>query len=149
VNLPSPKDGKPQVLVLTVLEQGGYHLEGKASRLWVKSEKRCSKTVSLLVTSLSAAPGTQFTLKTLTKLEAINAMQKRLTVAESAKQSGMIALTLTGEDPDKIAVVLNTIAENFLNQNIERQEAQDSRSLTFYSISYPKSVTSWIRPKRD
>jgi tyrosine-protein kinase Etk/Wzc len=61
----------------------------------------------------------------------------------------MIALTLTGEDPDKIAVVLNTIAENFLNQNIERQEAQDSRSLTFYSISYPKSVTSWIRPKRD
>ena len=50
--------------------------------------------------------------------EAINAIQDRLTVVESAKQSGMIALTLTGEDPGKIATVLNTIAENYLSQNI-------------------------------
>ncbi|MGX9868752.1 polysaccharide biosynthesis tyrosine autokinase [Enterobacter mori] len=131
--------GKPQELILTVLEQGRYHLEGESFEAVGTVGKTLLKDgVSLLVTSLSAAPGTQFSLKTITKLEAINALQKRLTVAESAKQSGMIALTLTGEEPGKIAVVLNTIAENFLNQNIERQEARDARSLTFLQHQLPK-----------
>ncbi len=57
---------------------------------------------------------------------------------ESSKQSGMIALTLTGDDPGKTATVLNTIAENFLSQNIARQEAKDSRSLTFLQDQLPK-----------
>jgi len=131
--------GKPQELMLTVLEQGRYHLEGESFEAVGTVGKTLLKDgVSLLVTSLSAAPGTQFSLKTITKLEAINALQKRLTVAESAKQSGMIALTLTGEEPGKIAAVLNTIAENFLNQNIERQEARDARSLTFLQHQLPK-----------
>ncbi|MGC8400803.1 hypothetical protein ACP3P6_08275 [Enterobacter mori] len=131
--------GKPQELMLTVLEQGRYHLEGESFEVVGSVGKTLLKDgVSLLVTSLSAAPGTQFSLKTITKLEAINGLQKRLTVAESAKQSGMIALTLTGEEPDKIAAVLNTIAENFLNQNIERQEARDARSLAFLQHQLPK-----------
>lgn len=50
----------------------------------------------------------------------------------------MIALTLTGDDPGKTATVLNTIAENFLSQNIARQEAKDSRSLTFLQDQLPK-----------
>lgn len=133
------QDGKPQELMLTVLEQGRYHLEGESFEAVGTVGKTLLKDgVSLLVTSLSAAPGTQFSLKTITKLEAINALQKRLTVAESAKQSGMIALTLTGEEPGKIAAVLNTIAENFLNQNIKRQEARDARSLTFLQHQLPK-----------
>ena len=50
----------------------------------------------------------------------------------------MIALTIAGEDPSKIARVLNTIAENYLSQNIARQEAQDTRSLTFLQTQLPK-----------
>ncbi|MCP5750051.1 protein-tyrosine kinase, partial [Klebsiella pneumoniae] len=59
-------------------------------------------------------------------------------VVESEKQSGIVTLTLTGEDPDKIARVLNAIAENYLQQNIARQEAQDSRSLDFLQEQLPK-----------
>lgn len=134
-----PLEDKPQELLLTVKEQGRYHLEGKT----LEADSVVGKTlvkdgVTLLVTSLSAAPGTQFVLKTVTKLEAINALQRRLIVSESAKQSGMIALTLTGEEPDKIAAVLNTIAENYLSQNIARQEAKDTRSLTFLQDQLPK-----------
>lgn len=133
------QDDKPQELLLIVQEQGRYRLEGKN----LEAEGVVGKTlvkngVTLLVTSLSAAPGAQFDLKTLTRLEAINALQRRFTVAESAKQSGIITLTLTGEDPDKIAVVLNTIAESYLSQNIERQEAKDTRSLTFLQDQLPK-----------
>ena len=50
----------------------------------------------------------------------------------------MIALTLTGDDPDKTATILNSIAEHFLSQNIARQEAKDSRSLAFLQDQLPK-----------
>ncbi|WP_155026312.1 polysaccharide biosynthesis tyrosine autokinase [Enterobacter bugandensis] len=138
LTLPLLED-KPQELLLTVQEQGRYHLEGKTLEAdGVVGKTLVKDGVTLLVTSLSAAPGTRFALKTVTKLEAINALQRRLIVSESAKQSGIINLTLTGEDPDKIAVVLNTIAENYLSQNIARQEAKDTRSLTFLQDQLPK-----------
>ncbi|MCC2002614.1 polysaccharide biosynthesis tyrosine autokinase [Enterobacter bugandensis] len=138
LTLPLLED-KPQELLLTVQEQGRYHLEGKMLEAdGVVGKTLVKDGVTLLVTSLSAAPGTRFALKTVTKLEAINALQRRLVVSESAKQSGIINLTLTGEDPDKIAVVLNTIAENYLSQNIARQEAKDTRSLTFLQDQLPK-----------
>lgn len=35
-------------------------------------------------------------------------------------------------------MVLNTIAESYLSQNIERQEAEDTRSLTFLQDQLPK-----------
>ncbi|ESN13961.1 cryptic autophosphorylating protein tyrosine kinase Etk [Enterobacter sp. MGH 24] len=132
-------EGKPQTLLLTVQEQGRYRLKGKTLEAdGVVGKTLVKDGISLLVTALIAEPGTQFTLDTVTRLDAINAIQNRLTVAESAKQSGMIALTLTGKDPDKIATVLNTIAENYLRQNIARQEAKDSRSLTFLQDQLPK-----------
>ncbi|MCK6697366.1 polysaccharide biosynthesis tyrosine autokinase [Enterobacter bugandensis] len=138
LTLPLLED-KPQELLLTVQEQGRYRLEGKTLEAdGVVGKTLVKDGVTLLVTSLSAAPGTRFALKTVTKLEAINALQRRLIVSESAKQSGIISLTLTGEDPDKIAVVLNTIAENYLSQNIARQEAKDTRSLTFLQDQLPK-----------
>ncbi|GJL39506.1 TPA: polysaccharide biosynthesis tyrosine autokinase [Enterobacter chengduensis] len=132
-------EGKPQTLLLTVQEQGRYRLEGETLEAdGVVGKTLVKDGVSLLVTSLSAKAGARFTLKTVSRLDAINAIQDRLTVVESAKQSGMIALTLTGEDPGRIAAVLNTIAENYLSQNIARQEAKDSRSLTFLQGQLPK-----------
>ncbi|MCU6209410.1 protein-tyrosine kinase, partial [Enterobacter cloacae] len=47
-------------------------------------------------------------------------------------------LTQTGDDPDKTATILNSIAEHFLSQNIGRQEAKDSRSLAFLQDQLPK-----------
>ena len=122
-----------------VQEAGKYHLTGEN----IEADGQVGKTlvtqgIVLLVTSIEAMPGTQFSLKSLTRLETINALKKRLTVAESEKQSGIVTLTLTGEDPDSIARVLNAIAENYLQQNIARQEAQDSRSLDFLQAQLPK-----------
>lgn len=132
-------EGQPQELVLTVLGQGKYRLEGDAFQAeGIVGQTLAKEGVSVLVTSLTSEPDTQYVLKAFTRLEAINALQKRLTVAESAKQSGMIMLTLTGKDPARIAVVLNTIADNYLNQNIARQEAQDARSLAFLQHQLPK-----------
>lgn len=132
-------NGKLQKLILTVLENGRYRLEGDN----VDAEGMTGKPfalngISLFVTDISASTGDTFELKTSSRLEAINALNKRLTVAESAKQSGMLTLTLTGEKPEKIIQILDTVADNYLKQNIARQEAQDTRSLAFLQNQLPK-----------
>lgn len=132
-------DGKPRSLVLTVLEKGAYRLEGDNFYAEGREGKPFEKEgISLLVAKLNAPIGTQFTLQTCSRLEAINALSNQFSVVESAKQSGVMTLTLTGNDPDRIAHVLNRIANNYLQQNIARQEAQDSRSLAFLQQQLPK-----------
>lgn len=135
----SPVEGKPRTLLLTVLEKGAYRLEGDNFSAEGREGKALEKAgVSLLVVNLDAPPGTQFTLQSSTRLEAINALSTQFSVVESAKQSGVLTLTLTGSDPERIAHVLDRIANNYLQQNINRQEAQDSRSLAFLQQQLPK-----------
>ncbi|HCM9193242.1 TPA: tyrosine-protein kinase [Enterobacter cloacae subsp. dissolvens] len=138
LQLPPVKD-KPRTLVLTVLEKGAYRLEGDNFYAEGMEGKPFEKEgVSLLVSKLNAPTGTQFTLQTRPRLEAINLLNTQFSVVESAKQSGVLTLTLTGTDPDRIALVLNRIANNYLQQNIARQEAQDARSLAFLQQQLPK-----------
>lgn len=138
LQLPPVKD-KPRTLVLTVLEKGAYRLEGDNFYAEGMEGKPFEKEgVSLLVSKLNAPTGTQFTLQTRPRLEAINLLSTQFSVVESAKQSGVLTLTLTGTDPDRIALVLNRIANNYLQQNIARQEAQDARSLAFLQQQLPK-----------
>lgn len=138
LQLPPVKD-KPRTLVLTVLEKGAYRLEGDNFYAEGMEGKPFEKeSVSLLVSKLNAPTGTQFTLQTRSRLEAINLLSTQFSVVESAKQSGVLTLTLTGTDPDRIALVLNRIANNYLQQNIARQEAQDARSLAFLQQQLPK-----------
>jgi len=132
-------EGHPQELILTALGEGKYLLEGEDLRAQGTIGKPLvEEGVSLLVTALDAVAGTQFTLKSLPRLDVIHSLQKRLTVTESAKQSGMLTLTLTGHDAENIAVELNTIAESYLRQNVARQQAQDARSLAFLQRQLPK-----------
>lgn len=132
-------NGKQQELILTVQQHGQYQLLSKSFKVEGAVGKRLVKDgVTLLVTSIDADPGTQFTISEFTQLQAINALQKKLTVMESSKQSGIILLTLTGDAPHKVTEILNTITENYLFQNISREEAQDSRSLSFLQHQIPK-----------
>ncbi|STM50118.1 cryptic autophosphorylating protein tyrosine kinase Etk [Escherichia coli] len=73
-----------------------------------------------------------------TELEAINALQETFTVSERSKESGMLELTMTGDDPQLITRILNSIANNYLQQNIARQAAQDSQSLEFLQRQLPE-----------
>ncbi|NEN67857.1 tyrosine-protein kinase, partial [Escherichia coli] len=60
---------------------------------------------------------------------------------EQGKDTGILSLTLTGENPKLIATILNDISENYLAQNIARQAAQDAKSLDFLNEQLPKVRT--------
>lgn len=131
--------GQPQTLTLTVGEEGRYHLEGEnVSADGALGQLLDVNGISLKISDIQARPGTQFTLSQQSELDAINDLQLNFTVSERSKDSGMLGLTMTGEDPQLIARVLNSIADNYLQQNIARQAAQDSRSLEFLQRQLPK-----------
>ncbi|MFK3660470.1 tyrosine-protein kinase [Scandinavium sp. NPDC088450] len=131
--------GKSQILTLTVGEEGRYHLEGESlSADGVQGQLLDVDGISLKIADIQARPGTRFTLSQQTELEAINDLQLSFAVNERSKDSGMLGLTMTGDDPQLIARILNSIADNYLQQNIARQAAQDSRSLEFLQSQLPK-----------
>jgi tyrosine-protein kinase Etk/Wzc len=80
-------------------------------------------------------------------LKAITDLQDDIAVADQGKDTGMLTLSLTGDNPVLIERILNSISENYLAQNIARQAAQDAKSLEFLSKQLPRFAVIWIRPK--
>lgn len=131
--------GKVPELTLTALGNnrftltgGDYQLEGQVGQLLE------SKGLSLLVTELSAEAGTSFTVNYLSRLDAINSLLQNFSAADKGKDTGMLNLSLTGDNPDLVQKTLSSITDNYLSQNIARQAAQDTKSLDFLQEQLPQ-----------
>ncbi|HHV8695967.1 TPA: polysaccharide biosynthesis tyrosine autokinase [Escherichia coli] len=94
--------------------------------------------ISILIDKINADPGTEFYIRYETKLKKIDDLQKKFNVADQGKDTGILNLTLVGEDPKLIREILNSISLNYLAQNVERQAAQDAKSLEFLNEQLPK-----------
>lgn len=71
------------------------------------------------------------------ELSAINDVLNNLTVADKGKDTGILDLTLTGEDPILINKILNSISQNYLEQNVERKSEEAGKSLVFLQQQLP------------
>jgi tyrosine-protein kinase Etk/Wzc len=130
--------GVPE-LILTVLDNKRYKVENDAISLEGHvGELLENNGISLMVNAIDAEPGTKFTVEYKSKLEVINELLKVYSVADQGKDTGMLSLTLTGEDPVKIREILDSIANIYMAQNIARQAAQDAKSLDFLQEQMPK-----------
>ncbi|HCD5633598.1 TPA: tyrosine-protein kinase, partial [Klebsiella pneumoniae] len=90
------------------------------------------------IDNIDAAPGSEFTIYYISRLKAIKDLQESFTVTDQGKDTGMLVLSLTGDDPKALEKILNTISNNYLAQNIARQAAQDAKSLDFLNEQLPK-----------
>lgn len=97
-----------------------------------------SNGITIKVDEIKASPGTVFDITLLTRLEAIKKLQDIFSVTDQGKDTGILALTLTGSDSSLIEKILNSISTNYLAQNIARQAAQDEKSLEFLNKQLPK-----------
>lgn len=91
----------------------------------------------LLVSELRGQTDQRFTITKLSQLRAINNLQQALIVTEKGKKTGMLALSLTGDDKNLIRSVLNNIARNYVLKNIDRNAAEAEKSLTFLQSHLP------------
>lgn len=137
MDLPTSFDGS-NTINLTIKENNKFIVEGDGFQY--EGEVGIplkNNNIKLLVSEIQAEPGTEFEIQKLSRLEAINKLAKAFAVNEQGKDTGMLNLTLTGENPELIAKILDTISTNYLNQNIARQAAQDAKSLDFLNQQLP------------
>lgn len=140
IYLPSRGDDEsaPKV-ILTVKDDKHYLVEGDDfSANGTVGTLLNEHGISLLVNSIDAKPGDKFTVSQLTRLKAITDLQEIFSVADQGKDTGMLELTLSGDNPELISRILDSISQNYLTQNIDRQAAQDAKSLEFLNEQLPK-----------
>jgi tyrosine-protein kinase Etk/Wzc len=96
-----------------------------------------SKGVSIFVAHIKARSGTMFRLIKLSKETAINDLRNHFKVKERRKQSGILELSLTGYDTNKVMVVLDEIQKTYLRLNVERRSIQAEKTLRFLETQLP------------
>ncbi|EPK2945008.1 polysaccharide biosynthesis tyrosine autokinase [Escherichia coli] len=139
--LPDNKSGENPEVILTVIDKDNYSIEADGFDFNAKVGELVEKNgMSILVTAIEAEPGSKFSINYLTRLKAMNMLQNSFGVADQGKDTGMLTLTLTmtGDNPQQITKILDSISQNYLAQNVERQAAQDAKSLDFLNEQLPK-----------
>jgi tyrosine-protein kinase Etk/Wzc len=140
----APETLQNKSFVLTVREGNQFYLqqeEGKVELIG-KVGTQLSKTlnqgnIELLISKIDAKPGTQFLLKYIPKVQAIEAIQSALTVTEKGKQSGIISVTLEGTDAKLVNDTLVEIGREYVNQNVKRKLEEAEKSLAFLDKQLP------------
>ncbi|HDZ2028114.1 TPA: polysaccharide biosynthesis tyrosine autokinase, partial [Klebsiella pneumoniae] len=114
------------------LKSDSFSIDGKVGELVD------AKNISIKVDSITAPKGTTFSVSYVSKLKAISDLQDILTVADQGKDTGILTLSLTGDNPKLIEKIIDSITNNYLAQNISRQAAQDEKSLDFLNRQLPQ-----------
>ncbi|MEJ5065657.1 tyrosine-protein kinase Wzc [Erwinia sp. MYb375] len=122
----------------TVSKDGDELFKGKVGQFEQHGD------VTMLVSDIQAEEGTSFTVSKLSDLQAIKLIYNNLTVADMGKDTGVLGLTYTGEDPVLISQVLNQVINNYLYQNVERKSEEAEKSLAFLKNQLPE-----VRSKLD
>ena len=142
LEVPAALEGKPLLLVAT---EGGFKLRGPEDELLVQGKTGTPASFGsdqsqgrILVTELKAKPGAYFIVSRSSRLGVIEQLQKSLAISEQGKQSGVISVTLQGNDPQKIARTLNAVGTNYVRQNVERKSAEAEKSLDFLGGFLPQ-----------
>lgn len=95
--------------------------------------------VSIFVQSVQASswPMT-FDVSKQAWLSAVTSLQNGLTVETTFTGSGVLNLSLEGQDRSEITRIVNSVAQNYLQQNVEARSQQAAKSLKFLKSQLPK-----------
>ncbi|EIY5006734.1 polysaccharide biosynthesis tyrosine autokinase [Klebsiella variicola] len=131
------EDNAPDI-TMTVLNNNEYIIKIDDQSLKGKvGELLDGRHLSIKVDRIDAKPGTEFIVAYVSRLKAITDLQEMLSVSDQGKDTGMLSLSLTGDNPVLIENIINSVSENYVAQNISRQAAQDAKSLDFLSKQLP------------
>ncbi|MDN5862428.1 MAG: Wzz/FepE/Etk N-terminal domain-containing protein, partial [Salinisphaera sp.] len=95
--------------------------------------------VKLFVAGLHAAvPPTDFTVRRNPWLPVTERLKARLSVAGIGEVTGVIGISLEGDDPAHITSIVNAVAQAYLRQNVEVRTKQAQQSLAFLDQQLPE-----------
>ncbi|SMG40923.1 polysaccharide biosynthesis tyrosine autokinase [Fibrobacter sp. UWB13] len=94
-------------------------------------------TLVICVKSMTATVGQTFLLVAVHPQIAVNNLLSGLGISEEGKNSGIIRVSLEDRYADRVAAILNTIANTYLKQNIEMRSAEAKKTLMFLEEQLP------------
>lgn len=112
-------------------DDGAVVLEGKTG------VRASTNGFSIFIAQLKARPGTQFKLMKRSSELAIDEVRKQYSAKERGKKSGVIELSLLGQDSNRIVSILDEILNTYLRQNVERRSAEAEKTLKFLETQLP------------
>lgn len=93
--------------------------------------------INILVESLPAI-GHNISLIKLSAPSAIESLSSVLSVSERGKQTGIIQLTMTGEDQKQVSRVLSSVIQSYVDQNLARGSEQTTTTIRFMESQIPQ-----------
>jgi tyrosine-protein kinase Etk/Wzc len=133
-----------QEFALTALGGGRYRLADAAGRLLFEGDAGRSwrwngpgGPITLGVARLDGLPGARFSLRRISRLQAVEQIQRGLRIAEQGKLSGVIEVRLEGRDPRRVHAVLSEIGAQYLRQNLARRTEEAEKALAFLDQQLP------------
>jgi tyrosine-protein kinase Etk/Wzc len=136
-----PRDWLDEKLTLVLGERGVFELFADDDEPVLKGkigERASSKGYSIFIPKIVARPGTRFKLIRLSPDEALDKLTKQYAIKELGKKSGILEVSLKGEDPDRIGAVLDDILNTYVRQNVERRSAEAENTLKFLETQLPE-----------
>jgi tyrosine-protein kinase Etk/Wzc len=140
----TPKELYEQKFTIVAGENGAYVLNdpnGVAVLSGKVGQEASGMTpqglIRLKVDKLVGAPGVHFDVQRFSTLTTIDNLQQRLSVAETALQSGIISVSLEGRNPKEISQIVNNIANRFVQQDSDKRSAEAEHTLAFLDQQLP------------
>ena len=110
-------------------------LIGKVGELATGTFKKSSFNV--YISRLKARTGTSFMVKHASRINTLNQLKELVNVSEVGKDTGMIGLTLEGEDPEAIVEILDEITNYYVRSNVEQHSKEAENILQFIDSQMP------------
>lgn len=137
-----PEDfiGKPATLTYLGDNKYSLNIEGQVLEGTVGILLK-QDNISLLVSSLVAEAGQEFTLVKNARYSTIEDLRNTLAIAEVGKGTGIINMAIKGADKTENVQILNSIIQNYVDQNTERKKEVTNNTLLFLDEYLPKIKT--------
>ncbi|MBN4866495.1 MULTISPECIES: polysaccharide biosynthesis tyrosine autokinase [Providencia] len=117
------------------LNVDGQVLQGKVGEVLKQDE------INLLISSFAAETGEEFSLVKNARYSTIEDLRNTLTIAEVGKGTGIISLAIKGADQVENVEILNSIIQNYVDQNTERKKEVTNNTLIFLDGYLPTVKT--------
>lgn len=143
-SLDVPQDLEEEKLTLVALGNNEYELRGPSGNVLVKGtvgQAASANGVSVLISGLSARPGTEFTVVRWNALDAVARFAAQVKVSEKVKESGLLEVEYTDTSPEKAAEVTNALGQQYLASAIASRKLNDTNTLAFINGELPRLLS--------
>lgn len=136
-----PRELVAAALSLVAGDGGRYVLRGPDGETILAGEvgrAAAAGGVEIFVSELRARPGLEFAVTRRDRDEVVAELQDDLKISEKGKKTGVIRLALDGDDPARVAAILDSLSRWYVRQNVERRSAEAQKTLKFLEGQLPE-----------